>query len=359
MKKTAQETTNTPEQQTPETPDTNETPTYTVIGQGTFGKPLAQFIARQAKNQKVATLDIDPEKDSQTPSKETREERLKSVSIRLIQQDPSIAILAITSGQQTTEGTMIVKNWLRGRENAPDSLKSQDMKIIVNINSVQAPVRNSLVSAIPDVIQNTPVAIVSLHPYHGAQNFANPETGREEKPKLWILTNITVFNPDNNEDKNKELMSEAYQSVYNMRTDMESVEILDLSDGHEINGEHLNGSEYHDYIAAYYQAVFHMVRLVPGMEESPWYRENFGHVMASRDLSLSIIKDNDWALIVIDRFKQLVGLNYGIDNVLKAVKTLMAEGEAHILPKHRQLKTANVKKLEALADKTADSSEQG
>ena len=322
-------------------PATAETPT--VIGLGTFGKPLSLYLERKLEPEqedRPRHLDKNPALDPEADG------TVDNVAARIIQDNPSHLIMAIGANEQATEGVEIIRRWLAETPADPDRIK-----IALQINSVQSTVRNAIREGIGGIVPQSPVAVVSIHPYHGAVNFADPEKQTPEKPKTWILTGIDVFNPDKGQTEDAENTSMiAYDYIDTLVARLRDVTLVDLSDGHKMeDGTELNGSEYHDYIAAYYQAVFHMVRLTPGIEQSEWYEQNFAHVKASPELSVAIIADNPYALIVAGRYNEYLGGDYTVENVLAVANRLILEGENCIASQHRALKTANVAKLQEIS----------
>lgn len=314
----------------------------TIIGLGTFGKPLSRYLERHLQpDESEYPNHLDKERTRDREADGT----LDNVAIRVIQDNPSHILLAITPDKQATEGVEIVKRWL-----SETPFDHGLLKIAIQINSVQSTVRQALKEGISEIVTQSPVAVISLHPYHGIDNFADNEKGTPDKPKTWILTGIDIFNPDNNQtDQLIDPSSAAFDYIDTLASRLKDITLVDLTDGQKLeDGQQLNGSEYHDMIAAYYQAVFHMVRLTPNIEDSNWYKQNFAHVKASFELSTAIITDNPFALVVADRYKQLLGTDYSVEHVLKVANTIIKEGEQQIPHEHRTLKTANVAKLQKI-----------
>ena len=309
-----------------------------VVGTGTFGEPLRQFFSKSVKD--VEGFDKDPVKgDARVDSQEKVVEAVGTM-------DPDCVVMAITADQQETEGVKMVKEMLAKSKDA-----ESDIKVVVQVNSVQSTVRDVMANTLSeDIVEGSrPVVLVSIHPNHPGGPLSSNQR------KIWILTDVTVLGGDEKQrNKLKESVRNSLversgdENLLKVDTEKANILVVDLTEGLEDGDNKLDGPKYHDYIAAYYQAVFHLVKLLPGAQESDWYKSNFAHVKASDDLSRSIVGSNPFMEDVRGRFEELLGGDFGRESVMRAVGVLLKEGERKIPEGLRILKTKNVQILEGL-----------
>jgi prephenate dehydrogenase len=315
----------------------------TVVGTGTFGEPLVQYLQDCLNTMKIDGIDKDPEKGNGAIDSE------EAVVEKLEIEDPDVVVMAISAENQATEGVQMMKEWLGRQCDVSDVIK-----MVVQINSVQSGVRNALVETLSSEVvhEDKPVVVISLHPNHGAAAFEN------SADKVWILSGISVLGGVDEDKKDVrqwagKLVRSAVSQMREVHGEKGKVQLVDLTGGYENGDLLMDGPEYHDYIAAYYQAIFHMVKLIPGMQSKQWYKDHFGDVRASDELSEEIVASNPYASELAVRFQQLAYGNYSVENILSVVWQLLDEGEEKIPDRLEVLKTVNVKKLQSLAEELA------
>jgi prephenate dehydrogenase len=313
-------------------------PTIALLGMGKLGEWLFPRL-KEAFESNVIALDIDENK-----TKHPLEEQSPAGVVKVLKdKNPEVAVLAITAGNQTTEGVQMVNDWLQS--------SSEGKKIVVNLNSVQSTVHEALKSTlgnIENLVQRDPIVLVSIHPYHRPSGFKEGVTYR------WLLTDISVLGDESQKKEEiesgiKSQLSTFLKTLNTHEKDKNlSFELVDLTSGAQIDDQHLTGSELHDYIAASYQALFHMVKLIPNIQNTDWYKQNFVQVRASDDLSSSIVQGTSWAQHLQGTFLQRIGDNHDPDNILKVVQSLLLEADSNIPSQFHDLMTGNVRKLRDL-----------
>jgi prephenate dehydrogenase len=314
----------------------NSDKTTVVVGLGSFGQPLLKYLEQDFY---VSGIDKDPKKDPEADG------TLKNVTHRLISADPESIIMAITSENQATEGVSVLKDLIINTQSAPDAVKT-----IVQINAVQAPVRTALTEQLPHVIKpNQPISLISLHPNHGPEYF-NIE--KFNSPKYWILTNIDIIG-DQDQDTKEELQRLSVDYIDRLVEKLndhkhDHIQLVDLTDGYEDEEVTMTGPEYHDYIAAYYQALFHVVRLTPGAADSNWFKDHFRNLKESVELSKLIIKSNPYAKNIMELFQKFMANSTDPQRMLTAAKNVLQHGQTKIPRKFDILKTPNLALLEQI-----------
>jgi len=265
----------------------------------------------------------------------------------LIAADADLILSAITAANQTTQLPKMLASYLAS---APEKTR-----FIVNLNSVQASVRDAVVQELdnPEIVSPTkPTVLISLHQMHPPQDF------RDLDEKIWVLTDITVLGVTDETDK-EILENQATQAVQGILATLPQcygnnpeaqATLVDLRDGYKSEGMDLSGPEFHDYIAAYYQALFHMVRLLPGVDDSEWYQANFSHVGATHDLSEKIANAEPFAKPLNRKFLEMLGDKTDVPSLLAAVSSILQEAQTLLanVENAGALKTRNVRILEDL-----------
>jgi len=260
--------------------------------------------------------------------------------------DADVVVLAISSNEQCVNSSRMAKEWLAAREHP------EQVATLLNINSVQASVREALGHALEGQELKSSVVIISLHHMHPPAGF------QDLFGKNWVLTGIDVLGGGEMMGALKEearalvaRMVEEFPKKYGGNPDARP-NLLDLSErsmeveqGEEVLT--LNGSQIHDWIAAVYQATFHMLKLVPGIQATEEYRKNFSTVVASDDLSRSIVEENPFARTLNEKILTQIGEDRSFANVVATLKKLITEEGRKFasIPGAEAVMTANVKKL--------------
>lgn len=306
-----------------------------VLGnKGKLGSQIERVFCDLSNREKVVAYDI--------KSTFGGEYDPKIITQAISQDNPALLLLAISANKQVDQGVPIVKEWIR--------MTKSGRKIVVNLNSVQSVVKNAFAEALPDVVdQYKPVVLISLHQNHRPEDFDDLDG------KVWILSDVTIFGLSDEEadqirpqiiERVKDFVAELPKKYENSNYEAE-VTLVDLTAGYTSEDLTLDGPEYHDYIAAYYQALFHMVKLLPNVQETEWYKDFFNHVRATDDLSQSIIEQNPFAKEVEQKFHDLVNKNYSLLSITIAISLLLRDAELIIHEDLRILKTKNVHILDS------------
>lgn len=306
-----------------------------VLGLGVFGGPLLAYLQKVLH---ARGFDIHREKDPNVHHES--EGRTDSMVSRVIRSEPDCVVLAVSPLHQQTHASLVVRSLL---ESPKDTVRS-----IVQINSVQSVTRDLLSNVFEEFrSRENPVVLISLHPNHG------PAALTSDVEKIWILTDVTVVGGREDESENikncvKESLDFTVEKMREGHGENGKIRLIDLTAGCVIDGKFHEGPELHDFVAAYQQSVYHMVKIMPGVTGSDWFQEHFAHDLGTPELSLSIIHDNPFAKVLHQRFLRLTGGDSGLSSILKAASILLREGNEKIPETFKVLKTKNVKILENL-----------
>jgi len=167
--------------------------------------------------------------------------------------------------------------------------------IIIQINSVQDTVRTAVKGRIFHSSGSS--IIIHLHPFFGIAHFDDTTI-----KKAWVLTGIDIFGrASKKEEEIQKIIRLFFKHIFQQSFLTEKGHHFhDISEGGAINKKHYSGSEIHDQVVAYTQAIPHMIRIqmreIYGDRNGEFFFQWIIKTMnANLDLSHSIINQNPYA----------------------------------------------------------------